>query len=355
MRGLGNPVQFRSPAGPRRGLPQPCGELSAGVLEVLGDSAGAPVPNVPDEADPAGRDLQLALHTCYGLHYAGFDGVDEDWEWDPELLRLRAELERRFLAALRSDVGNDRDLDIELDALLTVPTVEAGVAAFLQDRGQPWQVREYFAHRSILHHQEADPYAWMIPRLRGRAKAALVAVEFDEFGGGHADRIHQQLYANLLAGAGMDPSYLFYLDAVPAQMLAIVNMMSLFGLHRGFRGAGIGHFAAVEITSSPASRRMVGALERLHADPACIRFYREHVEADAVHEQLMRREVIGDLLRTEPELRTSIAFGIGATGLLEDRFSEHVLACWRGNRTSLLIEEAVDAVGKFDRPLANEQ
>ncbi len=326
-------------------LPQPCGELSAGVTEALGASAGSPVPTVPGDAAADGRDLQLALHTCYALHYAGFDGVDEGWEWDPGLLGVRAELERRFLGMLRDDVGADLDLDAELDALLSGPDEDAGVAVFLREEGRPWQVREYFAQRSILHHQEADPYAWMIPRLRGRAKAALVAVEFDEFGGGHADRIHQQLFADLLAGAGLDPSYLFYLDVVPAPMLAIVNMMSLFGLHRGLRGAGIGHFAAVEITSSPASRHLVGALERLHADAACIRFYREHVEADAVHEQLMRREVIADLLTAEPELRTSIAFGIGATGLLEDRFANHVLGCWRENRTSLLIDESAGAAG----------
>ena len=55
-------------------------------------------------------------------------------------------------------------------------------------------------HRSIYHHKEADPHAWVIPRLRGTAKAALVAVEFDEFGGGHADRMHSQLYADLLGG-----------------------------------------------------------------------------------------------------------------------------------------------------------
>ena len=41
------------------------------------------------------------------------------------------------------------------------------------------------------------------PRLRGKAKAALVAVEFDEYGGGRADRMHSQLYADLLDGAGM--------------------------------------------------------------------------------------------------------------------------------------------------------
>ena len=42
------------------------------------------------------EDLQLALYCCYELHYRGFDGVDERWEWEPSLLALRAELERRF-------------------------------------------------------------------------------------------------------------------------------------------------------------------------------------------------------------------------------------------------------------------
>ncbi|MFE3272808.1 iron-containing redox enzyme family protein [Nocardia sp. NPDC059239] len=49
----------------------------------------------------------------------------------------------------------------------------------------------------------------------------------------------------------------------------------------------------------------------------------QHVEADAVHEQLMRREVIGDLLAREPDTRASIVFGIRATNLLEDRFRHH--------------------------------
>ena len=35
-------------------------------------------------------DLQLSLAVCYELHYRGFDGVADDWEWDPALLRLRA-------------------------------------------------------------------------------------------------------------------------------------------------------------------------------------------------------------------------------------------------------------------------
>src|SRR3569833_2616141 len=50
-------------------------------------------------------DLQLSLAACYELHYRGFDGVAESWEWDPDLLRLRALLEHAHTAALRPQVA----------------------------------------------------------------------------------------------------------------------------------------------------------------------------------------------------------------------------------------------------------
>lgn len=76
--------------------------------------------------------------------------------------------------------------------------------------------------------------------------------------------------------------------------------MSLCGLHRGLRAALIGQFAAIELTSSPGADRLVTAMRRLGCGPAAIRFYAEHVEADAVHEKLVRREVIAPLLAAEP-------------------------------------------------------
>ncbi|WP_054812680.1 iron-containing redox enzyme family protein [Nocardia arizonensis] len=315
-------------------LPAPRGELSASLREVLGTDPGSAVPVGP-AADPFGEDLHLALHMCYELHYRGWAGVDIDWEWDPALLTLRAALEKTYLEALRASVPGGDDLDAELDALLRTPVEPDGPSAHLRDEGGWPQMREYFAHRSIYHHKEADPYIWVVPRVSGQAKASLVAVEFDEFGGGRGERVHARLYADLLAGAGLDTGYLRYLDEVPAPMLALVNMMSLFGLHRAHRAASIGHFASVEITSPPGAARMVDALERLDADAACVRFYREHVEADAVHEQVMRRDVIGDLLAREPDLRADVVFGIQVTNLLEDRFADHVLSAWRDGRTSL--------------------
>ncbi|HLS77064.1 MAG TPA: iron-containing redox enzyme family protein [Nocardia sp.] len=318
------------------------GPLSEAVIELLGRSPGAAPPSLGPVDDPFGDDLQLALHTCYELHYQGYGEVDPGWEWDPGLLGLRAGMEQVFLDALRAAVpGGDR-LEDELEALLVVPEKPSGTGAFLLEEGHWWQVREYFVHRSIYHHKEADPYVWVIPRLRGQAKASLVAVEFDEFGGGHGDRVHAQLYADLLAGAGLHPGYLHYLDDVGAPMLALVNMMSLFGLHRVHRGALVGHFASVEITSPPASERLVRILRRFDAAPACVRFYAEHVEADAVHEQVMRAGVIGDLLAREPDQRAAMTFGIQVTNFLEDRFADHVLSAWRAGRSSLR-EGAIDA------------
>lgn len=89
-------------------------------------------------------------------------------------------------------------------------------------------------------------FAWVFPRLHGRAKAAMAAVEFDEFGAGRADEIHAKLFAALMEDLRLDTRYGHAVDAAPAEALATVNLMSLFGLHRALRAALVGHFATVE-------------------------------------------------------------------------------------------------------------
>ncbi|MFI6600123.1 iron-containing redox enzyme family protein [Nonomuraea sp. NPDC050536] len=308
-------------------LPRPRGPVCEALVAAL-PRRHARLPRV-GALDPFGEDLQLALYLCYELHYRGFAGVPDGWEWDPELLRLRRTLEEIFLSALRAEVAGGDDVAGVLEDELVERVDAEGVSHHLRDRGELWQLREYVMHRSVYHLKEADPHAWVIPRLTGRAKAALVAVEFDEFGGGRAERMHSRLFADLMEELGLDSSYGAYVDVVPAQMLAIVNMMSLFGLHRGLRGALVGHFAAAEITTAPSAQRMTCALERLGVGPRGTLFFTEHIEADAVHEQVLRREVIGDLLRAEPGLAADVVFGVQATDLLEQRLGDHLLVCWK--------------------------
>jgi hypothetical protein len=240
---------------------------------------------------------------------------------------------------LRSDVPPHTDAEQALAALLVEPVGhdDTSVSHHLQRDGELWQLREYAAIRSLYHLKEADPHVWVIPRLRGRAKAAMTAVEFDEFGAGRAEDIHAQLFADLMRDLGLDTAYGHYLDVAPAEALATVNLMSLFGLHRALRGALVGHFATVEVTSSPGSRRLAAALRRVGAGTAAQRFYDEHVEADAVHEQVVRRDVVGGLLVSEPYLEGDIAFGVHATGLLEDRLGDRLLKAWRQHRSALRV------------------
>ncbi|MER7759646.1 iron-containing redox enzyme family protein [Streptomyces sp. NPDC097619] len=326
--------------GPRPRLVEGRGEISRAVVAAL---CSGDTPHHPRDseaaADPWGEDLQLALYLLYALHHRGFEGVDEDREWDPDLLRLRRALESRFLDALREGTAAaPRTVDGAFGPLLEEPVdLSDSLGHLLETDGELWQLGEYAALRSLYHLKEADPHLWVVPRLTGRAKAAMVAIEYDEFGAGHADRVHARLFADLMADLDLDPAFDRYPDHAPAELLATVNLMSLFGLHRSRRGALVGHFACVEVTSSPGSRRLARAMRRCGAGAAAEHFYAEHVEADAVHEQVVRHEVIGGLLADEPDLEPDVAFGCAAAVLVEDRLGRHLRSSWSEGRSALRV------------------
>lgn len=333
--------------------PEARGAVSRGVRSrLLGGGPGV-LPRTSDIArcSPYGDDLQLALHLCYELHYRGFAQVPDTLEWDPGLLRVRALLEHRFESALRHDCRHLPDVGEALAELLVEPADGTGVSRFLMSSGELWHLREYAALRSVHQLREADPHLWVVPRLRGRAKAAMMAVEYDEYGCGRAERMHSRLYADLMADLGLDPSYGRYVDVAGAELLAASNLMSLFGLHRRLRGALVGHFAVLETTSPPGASRIAAAMRRTGAGPAAERYYDEHVEADAVHEQVVRRDVVGGLLDAEPELTPDVAFGIAATCLVEDRLAGHVVDAW--SRGDSALRTPSDGGGLPPRPAGN--
>ena len=78
---------------------------------------------------------------------------------------------------------------------------------------------------------------------------------------------------------------------------------------------------------------MVQALKRLRAPAECVEFYREHVEADAVHELVMRHDVVGGLVTDDPGAERDVLWGIAAWRLVEDRLDDALLAAWRSGKT----------------------
>lgn len=322
-------------------LPVARGPISAAVtaalheddIGLLPDSARLEVP-----ADPlADDDVQLSLWICYELHYRGFTGVADHWEWQPDLISVRRALEEQVLAWLARTVVAPSDPGPVAERLWAVIDSADGpsLARFLQQRAGWGQFEEFLIHRSLYQLKEADPHTWAIPRLSGRAKAALVEIQNDEYGDGHLDRMHSELYRRLLRGAGLDDRYGAYIDAVPGITLAVSNVMSLFGLRRDLRGALVGHLAAYEMTSSKPCRRYAKGLRRLGmADDVC-RFFDVHVTADALHEQLAAHDLCGSLAEDEPELTEQIIFGAAVCVAVDSRFAEYVLDCWADERPSL--------------------
>lgn len=326
--------------------PHPRGELSAHLLERLHGPPGAmpagPAPAVDDPLDD--EDLQLALYCCYELHYRGFDGVDEAWEWEPSLLALRAVLERAFESALREVVPPQPRVAAEdADAALReVADSDDGpsLSLHLARRGTLDQVLEFVVHRSAYQLKEADPHSWALPRLHGPPKGALVEVQADEYGGGRPERIHARLFERAMDALGLDSAYGAHLDRIPGVTLATVNLMSLCGLHRRLRGAIVGHLALFEMTSSIPNRRYGDALRRLGHDGDATAFFDEHVEADAVHESIAAVDLAGGLIRQAPALAPDVLFGAAALMELDRRWSRHLLGSWERGESSLIAPQA---------------
>jgi hypothetical protein len=323
-------------------LPVPRGPVSAAVVSALGRAPhDLPAELAGDltDGDPlVDEDLQLTLQVCYELHYRGWEGVDDRWEWQPSLLALRTAAEARFEPAVRALAGDPPPLTDGIPrALAAVVAADDGppLAQHLQRRATLGQFREFVRHRSVYHLKEADPHSWGLPRLDGRAKAALVEIQADEYGGGRAHRMHAELFRATMAALELDTAYGAYVDAVPAVTLATTNLMSLFGLHRRLRGALLGHLAAFEMTSSLPNRRYGNGLRRLGYGEKATRFYDEHVAADAVHEQVAAHDLCGAFVAEEPDQAAEVLFGAAACLALDARVGRHLLDSWAAGASSL--------------------
>jgi len=327
-----------------RTVPAPRGQVSEALFAELREVPHRLPPiAVSPSVDPlTDEDLQLALYCCYELHYRGLPGVDERWEWEPSLIGLRGEMEALFEQAVREAAGEGppppppEESDRALRAIADADD-SPSLSTYMARQGTADEMLEFLVHRSAYQLKEADPHSWAIPRLTGGAKAALVEVQADEYGGGRPERVHATLFADTMAAVGLDNAYGAYVDHLPAITLAAVNLMSLFGLHRRNRGAIVGHLALFEMTSSVPARLYADGLRRLGHGGRATEFFDEHVEADAVHENIAAVDLAGGLMRQEPDVAADVLFGARALLAVEGRWACHLLGSWERDSSSLRV------------------
>jgi hypothetical protein len=312
-------------------LPTPRGPVSEAIVATL---AGPFVEQLPDLDAPTGLDAAddaLALWVLHELSYRGFTGVDERWEWHPVLAPVRWRLEGDLEARLRKRmpvVERTGDLVADLSRLIAADDGPS-LARHLQRHGSEEQALDLLRQRSIYHLKEADPTSWVVPRLPGgRAKAALVEIQYDEYGAGDPQRLHHDLFARGMEACGLDSAPNAYIDDTITEVLEQNNVTSMFGMHRRLRGAALGHFAAFEATSSLPSRQLVQGFDRLGLPAEVQAYYDEHVEADAVHEQVALRDICGALVEREPDLAEDVLLGAWTCLDLEAHTATAMLARW---------------------------
>ena len=320
-------------------LPSPRGELSSWLCDHL-TRPPHPLEHAPPAADDpvTGEDAPLALYTIYELAYRGFQGVADDWELDLGLLRIRQQLEQELLARMRDELGRVEvpdDLKGWFQETLAPAEEEPSISSWCLDHGGLRHLREQAVLRSPWQLKENDPYSWAIPRLAGRPKAAIVEIQADEYGEGVQADIHAELFALHMERIGLDPAYGAYRDHVPGTSLATVNLVSLFGLHRRWRGALVGHLAGFEMASVPVMSRFAEALRRLGFDEWTCLFYDVHVVADAAHQRIAIDELVAGLLEQEPDLAADVMFGLRSLVGIEAVITERTLAVWDDGRSAL--------------------
>lgn len=325
--------------------PLPRGPLSRWTQQTVTGSSDA-VPAVPLgpptvlSADPLrDEDLQLALWTLYELHYRGFGDALPDAQWDPELLAFRRLLEEPFEAAVRAAAGpllTDASTQQGLVAQITSLVQNApgpGLAAYVQRRCTLDEFGDFMRQRSIYHLKESDPQNFVLPGLAGPAKVALAELQYDEFGAGRPDRLHQVLFEQALDACGLDSTYGAYIDEAHATTLANTNVMSLFCLNRRLHGAALGHLAAFEATSSIPCRKVAQGIGRLGLPDGAAEYFDEHVEADAAHEQIAMRDICGAAVDSGQVDADDVLLGVAACLALDAIGATDTLARWESAST----------------------
>jgi hypothetical protein len=271
------------------------------------------------------------------LHYRGFDDVSDDWEWHPEIVSFRSELEGRWAAALSALAVPGLGAESIPGALAELTGRQDGpdLSGYLARQATSGQFAEFLAHRSVYQLKEADPHSFGIPRLDGAVKAALVEIQADEYGSGRPGRMHSELFRRAMRWLELDDSYGYYVPAVPAVTLAVSNLMSLFALHRRWLGALLGHLAALEMTSTQPNRRYAAGARRLGASQQSYWYFTEHVEADAVHEQIAAHDLCGGYAAEHPGRVADILFGAACCLALDSQLAAHLVNCWEAGDSSL--------------------
>jgi hypothetical protein len=299
-----------------------------------------------DGDDDALDDAHRTLYVLYAQGSWSPVGAPRSNQHDLTLAAVLAELERGFegaLARLELPEAPPAEADrfarwlahLALEAPLVPPT---GMPEYIREHVTLDQLKEIVAQRSLFFLKEPDPWAMVIPTLRGEAKAGLLDLVLDEYGWGRHDHMHSTVYEDLMARLGLDTGFDAYFDRTAWQYLAALNLQAMYARHSRLCRRMYGYIYLVEADSPGSMRNYISAYRRLGMDDEdLLRFYDLHVTADEGHSDVALNEVILPVVRAEPEARADIARGVLEGRVIHHLFSKHLFDSFTEGRSSFRL------------------
>ena len=258
------------------------------------------------------------------------------------LLELERGFERRLARTpLPDDLPEDpeafpawlSDLALRRELPSLPPT---GMPRYLREDITLHQMEEIVAQRSLFFLKEPDPWAMVIPSLKGPAKAGLLDLLLDEYGWGRYDHMHSTVYADLMERLGLETGYDHYLPRTSWQFLASMNLQGLYARHRRLCHRMYGYIYLVEADSPESMKNYIAAYNRLGIDDEeFLKFYDLHITADEGHQDVALNEVVMPVVREEPRAMAEVARGVLEGRVVHHLFSSHLFASFTAGRSSL--------------------
>ena len=156
--------------------------------------------------------------------------------------------------------------------------------------------------------------------------------------------MHSELFAGLMRDLDLDAGYGALWDDAPAAAFASVNTMSLFGLHRRWRGAALGHLAAVEMTSSRAEPPLLGRPAPARASTSGRRSSTTSTWRPTPCTSRSPRSTCA--ARWSPRSRNylpDVLFGAACSLAMDGVTARHLLGAWEAGRSGLRRERTLAA------------
>lgn len=213
--------------------------------------------------------------------YADLLAIERDW-----VVRLAAEYEERaprfssraeLLEALRTLLREEeRDSPTEAERFLAEEATREQFTAVVTD----------FAVDGLV---ESQSHLGIIRRLPARARTTVLRVLIDEFGCGHDEQEHAQLYAALVRELGLPTDLDYYVARAPDECFAYVNLFHWFADRAPEPEYFLGGYAYFESSVRYAFQCYARASERLGIVNR--KYYTEHLYIDSFHSKQMRGSI----------------------------------------------------------------